>query len=66
MKYLLILLVVALVGCSHGHNEDLTTSFDVIKIGECQYLLRTRGYTGYLAHKGDCENPIHCHNRMED
>ena len=35
--------------------------YEVIKVDGCEYLLGNNNKK--MAHKGDCANPIHCHNR---
>lgn len=46
--------------------------FEVVKIEGCQYVVFTsdfgvsaRGY-GFMAHKGNCNNPIHIYNTPQD
>lgn len=45
---------------------ELENDFEVILLDSCQYVLlkkqqgSNRGY-GYMAHKGNCDNPIHLH-----
>lgn len=42
---------------------------EIIEIDGCEYIAfkdargNNHGF-GYLAHKGNCINPIHCHNQM--
>ena len=40
-------------------KNNLGHQYEVIEVDGCEYLLG--GYK--MAHKGDCANPIHCHNR---
>jgi len=35
----------------------------VVTKGDCEYLMFTSGKQGFATHKGDCSNPIHCHNK---
>lgn len=74
-KYIIILLsTVLLFSCQMRTKQRNTNanniSFKTIKVGECQYLISERssffgefGYGfGFMAHKGDCINPLHCTN----
>jgi hypothetical protein len=77
MKKILIgaslLFGLSLVGCNAEHEtEGIVTSkslkFEVIRIGKCQYIGRNLGgnnNNAILAHKGDCDNPIHVYNKVE-
>ena len=40
-------------------ENNLGHRYEVIEVDGCEYLL---GYNK-LTHKGNCANPIHCHNR---
>lgn len=40
-------------------ENNLGIQFEVIEVDGCEYLLGIKK----MAHKGDCANPIHCHNR---
>jgi len=41
-----------------------SVDFEVIKIGDCEYISKDlRSNFALLTHKGDCNNPIHQHNR---
>lgn len=41
-------------------------AFNVIRVGKCQYLSRwIYNQNAVLAHKGDCDNPIHVYNKIE-
>jgi len=40
-------------------ESNLGHQYQVIEVDGCEYLLGINK----LAHKGDCANPIHCHNR---
>ena len=31
------------------------TTFDVIEIDSCEYIIGNAGYKGYMAHKGNCK-----------
>ena len=48
-------------------SEGLKTSHKVIMLGKCEYIMYDTGVGyaghGFLAHKGDCKNAIHCHNK---
>ncbi|MBL4585861.1 MAG: hypothetical protein JKX84_02200 [Flavobacteriales bacterium] len=47
-------------------SDTVRQEFELIVIDSCQYVLlkeqqgTNRGY-GYMAHKGNCNNPIHLH-----
>ena len=40
-------------------ENNLDHQYEVIEVEGCEYLLGSNK----LTHKGDCANPIHCHNR---
>ncbi len=75
MKKLLVLLVVGLLFTSCGEDNKKErdsyhepTHFKTIVIDDCQYIVSTvnpNGYRGFgfMAHKGNCNNPIHKHNQ---
>jgi hypothetical protein len=45
---------------STGTITSGTTSFTIIKIGDCEYVSYNLGReNGCITHKGDCSNPIH-------
>jgi hypothetical protein len=72
MKKLLLIAgtVFLLVSCEQDksvktvHQRD---NYTIVTIDDCEYIKmkNSAGYGGYgyLAHKGNCPNPIHCHNR---
>jgi len=31
------------------------TTFDVIEVDSCEYIIGSAGYKGYMAHKGNCK-----------
>lgn len=33
------------------------------RVDGCQYLYMRKADAGYFSHKGNCDNPIHCHNK---
>lgn len=52
--------------CNGDIPEPTLDGYTVKRYDGCQYLEKTRtildkGY-GYLAHKGNCDNPIHLYN----
>ena len=70
MKKLIILLSIAFVSCSkekentrvktdwieeHGLGHGLS----IVNVDGCEYVFKKSGYSGGLAHKGDCKNLIH-------
>ena len=48
-------------------NEIDFHDLKILEIDECEYIFykkspsTNRGF-GFMAHKGNCKNPIHCHN----
>ena len=38
------------------------TTFDVIEVDSCEYIIGNSGYKGYMAHKGNCK---YCAKRNE-
>ena len=65
MKKLFILAsLLILASCTElpSTGEKLTTgdvTFEVTKIGECEYIIGRFGDHYLFSHKGDCKNPIH-------
>lgn len=67
MKKFKLMVLVAALGmgtlASCGDRTMVETDrghrFEVIKVEGCEYLLGIKK----LTHKGDCANPIHCHNQ---
>lgn len=57
-KTFLTLLTVALISCAPEADRQVKAvngaTFDVIVVDSCEYLYRTVGYSGYMAHKGNC------------
>lgn len=47
-------------GDSYTYDRD---GYDIITIDGCEYVAMTYGESGYLAHKGNCKNTIHCYNK---
>lgn len=50
-------------------NELIKKDIKIIVIDECQYILfkeQEGSLRGYMAHKGNCNNPIHCYERVTD
>ena len=44
---------------------------EILEIEGCEYLvykehIRANQGFGYLAHKGNCKNPIHCYNQKDE
>lgn len=62
---MLLAIVFCVQKCNDAHS-DLHTSdgdgFNVVVVDSCEYLIRTSGYQGYLAHKGNCK---FCAERMK-
>lgn len=64
MKKLLLLfgLVIATSSCNNPDptvNSDDDTEYRIEVIDGCEYIYRKSGYSGYMAHKGNCSNPYH-------
>lgn len=62
-----IVMAIAMIGCTPNKNDVAFTttdgnSYTLRTIDGCEYLIRSAGYGGYMAHKGDCKNPIHPYN----
>ena len=58
MKKIILLALAALMmaGCNLQKSANTFTEndFDVFVYDSCEYILGTRGYKGFLAHKGNC------------
>lgn len=67
MKKLFIILAVTiltLTSCVVKDGETiLRTEYKVVILDDCEYIIFSGGNTGYFAHKGNCNNPIHEHNQ---
>jgi len=66
-KFLIIVAVLMLAACDMSVKTRTTeniggTSFDVIEVDSCEYLVSTLGYHGYMAHKGNCK---YCEQRRK-
>ncbi len=77
---LVIALVVTLISCREKvqDEDDLTEKtaeelmenikkgdFEIITIDKCEYLVYSRAKAfGFMAHKGNCKNPIHVYNEL--
>ena len=63
---LFIGMVLMLASCTKAErtvkNVD-GTSFDVIEVDSCEYIIGDAGYKGYMAHKGNCK---YCEQRMKE
>ena len=60
-KAIICYLLLSTVACATEQNEiDTNRGLKVIELDDCQYWYREGllGYS-YLAHKGNCKNPIH-------
>lgn len=76
----LILLTTILIGCNKNegfvgwynaiNHDGLIKDHRVITIDNCQYIMYDAGSgysgNGFLAHKGNCNNPIHIYNKISD
>jgi len=49
-------------------NKIEIHDLEILEIDNCQYIFykkspsTNKGF-GFMAHKGNCKNPIHCHNK---
>lgn len=70
MKQLLSILIVMLfiTSCKKRYPKndvrtitdiEMERSFETVRIGECQYILRGGNTNAGMTHKGDCDNPFH-------
>jgi len=67
VRYLIPILFVGILFTSCDDNpkkmaED-GTQYRVDTIEDCEYLYRGGANQGYMAHKGNCSNPIHKYNK---
>lgn len=68
MKTFLTIVAVLMLTACNGTTKTRTTenidgtTFDVIEVDSCEYLVATRGYHGYMAHKGNCK---YCEQRRK-
>lgn len=63
--YIIAAIVAAMIFCClcscNGTTKTRTTeningtTFDVIEVDSCEYLITTFSYQGYMAHKGNCK-----------
>ena len=67
---LVTLILIMLSGCSKtlenfgkevmtNKSENLLKNYQILVIDSCQYIMGSSYNEGYLAHKGNCNNPIH-------
>ena len=59
MKKLILLALAAVMMAGCADQKDVAASFEdddlgVFEFDICEYLIRTYGYHGFLAHKGNC------------
>lgn len=57
---LTIIALLTLTACNESRKTQTIesvggTSFDVIEIDSCEYIIGSAGYKGYMAHKGNCK-----------
>lgn len=76
-KIALFFLIVAATSCDSDEGfmgtknttniQSFKKNYQVIELEDCEYILfdRANGNQGfgYFAHKGNCNNPIHCYNK---
>jgi hypothetical protein len=61
------MIVCCLCSCNTTRKEITTenvdgSAFDVIVVDSCEYLIGDCGYSGYMAHKGNCK---YCEQRRK-
>lgn len=64
-KILAVMLIMVSCGDSNLKKvpSDSGEKYNIEVIDGCEYLMRQSGaQEGYMAHKGNCSNPIHCRN----
>lgn len=57
-----LFMIVSCDNVKHESETKLTSGdfiYDVVTIDDCEYLQTYWSYGGYMAHKGNCSNPIH-------
>lgn len=61
----LLFVAVAATSCNDDPvvNSTDDTEFRIKVIDGCEYVYYDGVENGFMAHKGDCKNPIHCHNK---
>ena len=59
--YLILFVGILLTSCDDNPKEYSKggTEYRVETIEGCEYIYRSGGNLGYMAHKGNCNNPIH-------
>ena len=68
MKGFLIIIAVLMLAACNTTRKGRTTenvdgsAFDVIVVDSCKYLIGDCGYSGYMAHKGNCK---YCEQRRK-
>ena len=68
MKGFLIIIAVLMLAACNTTRKGRTTenvdgsAFDVIVVDSCEYLIGDCGYSGYMAHKGNCK---YCEQRRK-
>jgi len=51
--------------------EKINQNLVIVEIDGCEYIIaewkatNNRGY-GFMSHKGNCKNPIHIYNQLQD
>ena len=65
--FLIIIAVLMLTACNTTRKGRTTENvdgsvFDVIVVDSCEYLIGDCGYSGYMAHKGNCK---YCEQRRK-
>ena len=53
-----LIMVLLLIDMCQNNNSDIKaddgSGYHVVVIDSCEYLVRQSGYSGYMAHKGNC------------
>jgi hypothetical protein len=66
---ILLTAFILLTSCGPGDVPELPSAvgdFKVIVVDGCEYLYRTSGHAGYLAHKGNCRQCIERERRERE
>lgn len=67
MKKLLLLALLAMimVGCEKkGYKDGNIDGFDIIIVDSCEYIYTSVGYSGVMAHKGNCRFCLERNRKM--
>jgi len=70
IKTLSVVFIIGVLFTSCGDRTPITPTiknnyggiYHIDIVDGCEYLYRTKGHIGFMAHKGNCNNPIHIYN----